>query len=122
MALDASATGLTLDFFDAPASGAPLDFFDVPTFLRRRLRTERTILIAEQLLVFWLESEVVEGVLIEPAIAGGQEMITNLLNDTNGVCHRLEDTTLALRVPFCAGLSLTCETGASPVLVGKRSR
>lgn len=80
--------------------------------LRRRLRTERTIFIAEQLLVLRLEDEVAEGALIEPAIAGGQKVITNLLNDTNGVRLRPEDMTLTVIISFVAGFSLTCEAGA----------
>ena len=85
-----------------------------------QLRTERAILVPEQLLVLWLWSVVAERALVEPALPGGQKMITNSLNDTNGIRLRPEDVTLALGVPFVAGLSLTRETGASLDIAKKR--
>ena len=88
--------------------------------VRHRLRTERTIHVAEQLLVFWLENKVAEGVLIEPAIARDQDMITNFRNGLNSIRLWLEDMTPAVRISSVTGSSLTCETGAG--LDGGRER
>ena len=78
-----------------------------------QLRTERTIHVAEQLLVFCLENKVAEGVLIEPAIARDQETITNFRNGLNSIRLWLEDMTPAVRISSITGSSLTCETRAS---------
>ena len=85
---------------------------DASNHIRRQLRTEGTIHVAEQLLVFWLENKVAEGVFIEPAIARGQERITNFCNGLNSIRLWLEDMTPAVRISSVTGSSLTCETRA----------
>ena len=87
-----------------------------------QLRTERAILIAEQLLVLWLENTLTEGALAAPALPDGQKMIADALNFTNDIRLRLEDVALAIPVSFVAGFPLTHETGASHGTPGKKER